>query len=1186
MIIPYNAFWSHFTSVINSDTNLSPVSTILPDLHKMPADKVAKLMAWINAGAMNKDSLVANQIFTKKAFVTNQAADLVSVVNTETNLITRMIPVGGREGYVEKYDVNTYQQVGRIAAGVNPAHIVVSPDNNFIYVTNFESSGTTKRTLKISTAGGMSIVDTASAPQMTAPHGMAITNSGQYIYVASQLGEYIFKINTSTMDVEIAMPVAVGVPPSGNGTGTHRPYQVVLSPDNTTLYVTCVGVAGNTGKDLVRVFDANTLLPSALTPTIQEGESYEKNRTVNTGIGFWIFYFYSEGVYVTTDGGASWFGSDTLQGAPIGNHGGDPGPTIDKDGRIHMTHLGFSTSGMFANTSTNNGLTWSGNFTIEAGSVDKNLAGTDDVPTSPFYGRSYCVYTTFSSPYPARCSYTSNGGTSWSTPVTMVTPASGYTARGEDVAVGPGGVVYSVWCNTLGSAAEDFLSFAKSTDGGVTFTGQNNVVDMNGLLVFGTGFAPYNIRMNSFPRIAVDNTGGPRNGWIYVVSSQKNLAPAGTDADIVLWKSTNGGTNWSSGVRVNQDPMNNGKLQFYDAVCVDATGGVNVVYYDNRNTAADSCEVMMSRSIDGGNTFTDVVASDHRFKPKTVTISGVAAGYAGDYIGVTSQGTKVWPLWMDDVTGMYNAWTTGIQIATYPLSPFNIQTPAASSRIVTFPGSTTPVTLTWDTSATGATYKWIFGNPTVPPRRFTINASTNSITTTLGALDDILAANGFTNTGTATDSAVGQFDIWAYKVPGASGADSLKATNGPRAITFRRGQVNVTPFALVAPANNTTQITAPNDNTNINISWRSGGPGLKYKFQFDSPTFTGPVVFNLPSNNNSFDTTLTIINSTLDGMLQGLGVARGDSMVGQWRVYAYRSPTDSTASSETRNLTLRRVGALSLNEHFEGVTFPPTEWALTFTGTQYWTRQTVSGYGSGTASARYNMWSASAGTTQSLTSNVFPNVTGPNNYLRFNYAHGYYLSTGVLAADSIGVYTSTNSGTTFSLLVMLKATITPQTGVNSTTNLSTAASQSQFTPTAAQWGTKIFAMPVGTNQVRFTGYSVFGNDAFLDDITSGPATGVGGTPISLIPDKFELSQNYPNPFNPTTKINFSVPKQSFVTLKIFDVTGREVANLVNDMKAPGYHSVEFNASSFASGVYFYRIEAADFIDTKRMVLVK
>ncbi|MBS1493718.1 MAG: T9SS type A sorting domain-containing protein, partial [Bacteroidetes bacterium] len=98
-------------------------------------------------------------------------------------------------------------------------------------------------------------------------------------------------------------------------------------------------------------------------------------------------------------------------------------------------------------------------------------------------------------------------------------------------------------------------------------------------------------------------------------------------------------------------------------------------------------------------------------------------------------------------------------------------------------------------------------------------------------------------------------------------------------------------------------------------------------------------------------------------------------------------------------------------------------------------------------------------------------------------------------------------------------------------------------------------------------------------------TGVG-TQLTLTPDKYELAQNYPNPFNPTTKINFSLPKQGFVSLNIFDVTGREVAKLVNEVTEAGYHSVDFNASNFASGVYFYRIEAGEFTDTRRMMLIK
>jgi len=89
-----------------------------------------------------------------------------------------------------------------------------------------------------------------------------------------------------------------------------------------------------------------------------------------------------------------------------------------------------------------------------------------------------------------------------------------------------------------------------------------------------------------------------------------------------------------------------------------------------------------------------------------------------------------------------------------------------------------------------------------------------------------------------------------------------------------------------------------------------------------------------------------------------------------------------------------------------------------------------------------------------------------------------------------------------------------------------------------------------------------------------------------IPKSYDLSQNYPNPFNPVTKINYALPKQGFVTLKIYDITGREVKVLVNEFRQAGYYTVDFNGSNLASGVYFYRIQSNDFIHTKRMVLIK
>ena len=90
----------------------------------------------------------------------------------------------------------------------------------------------------------------------------------------------------------------------------------------------------------------------------------------------------------------------------------------------------------------------------------------------------------------------------------------------------------------------------------------------------------------------------------------------------------------------------------------------------------------------------------------------------------------------------------------------------------------------------------------------------------------------------------------------------------------------------------------------------------------------------------------------------------------------------------------------------------------------------------------------------------------------------------------------------------------------------------------------------------------------------------------VLPDKFELFQNYPNPFNPATSIKFSLPKDNFVTLRVFNILGETVKLLVNEEQKAGIHNVEFNASSLASGVYFYSIDAGDFKSVKKMMLMK
>ena len=85
---------------------------------------------------------------------------------------------------------------------------------------------------------------------------------------------------------------------------------------------------------------------------------------------------------------------------------------------------------------------------------------------------------------------------------------------------------------------------------------------------------------------------------------------------------------------------------------------------------------------------------------------------------------------------------------------------------------------------------------------------------------------------------------------------------------------------------------------------------------------------------------------------------------------------------------------------------------------------------------------------------------------------------------------------------------------------------------------------------------------------------------------YKLEQNYPNPFNPSTVIRFQISKREFVTLKVYDILGREVATLINAEKHAGNYNVEFNAYNLASGVYVYRLQAGKFSDVKKLLLLK
>jgi len=103
--------------------------------------------------------------------------------------------------------------------------------------------------------------------------------------------------------------------------------------------------------------------------------------------------------------------------------------------------------------------------------------------------------------------------------------------------------------------------------------------------------------------------------------------------------------------------------------------------------------------------------------------------------------------------------------------------------------------------------------------------------------------------------------------------------------------------------------------------------------------------------------------------------------------------------------------------------------------------------------------------------------------------------------------------------------------------------------------------------------------------TNGGITAIQQTG-SDIPEKFSLSQNYPNPFNPTTQISFDISKASFVNLVVYDGLGRGIEKVVNQQLSPGSYKYEWDASSYPSGIYFYKLQVGEFVETKKMVLIK
>jgi hypothetical protein len=192
-----------------------------------------------------------------------------------------------------------------------------------------------------------------------------------------------------------------------------------------------------------------------------------------------------------------------------------------------------------------------------------------------------------------------------------------------------------------------------------------------------------------------------------------------------------------------------------------------------------------------------------------------------------------------------------------------------------------------------------------------------------------------------------------------------------------------------------------------------------------------------------------------------------------------------------------------------------------------------------------------------------------------------------------GVFTSTNNGANWSPVNngLTSLAVRAVTGNGSIVYAGTAGGVFVSTNSGANWtaantglnNTSILSLNLDTRDYLFAGTA--GNGAWRRPYSE--LTDVGPV-LETRPTAFSLEQNYPNPFNPRTTIQYAIPAgtHGITSLHVYDVLGREIATLVNEVKAPGSYEVTWNASGVASGVYFYRLSANGSAETKRMILMK
>ncbi len=368
--------------------------------------------------------------------------------------------------------------------------------------------------------------------------------------------------------------------------------------------------------------------------------------------------------FLTDDTGLSWGGS--VQGTG-GSNSGDPAAVIGLNGRYFDGFI-HSNSGQGVAYSDDEGVTWT---SVVAGAptggtiLDKNHLWIDNSPTSPHEGNIYDAWTDFNNGNDIFFTRSINNGLSYSAPINLSSAIGGGSHdQGVNIQTGPNGEVYVTWAvYDSWPSDETALGFIKSTDGGATFGTPVRII--NNIRGIRTTATSKNQRVNSFPSMTVDISGGSEDGSIYIVWTNVGVpgTNTGTNLSVYMIKSTDEGANWGTPIRVNQGNFQTGKESYFPWITSDPESGVlSCIFYDDRDVSSTQVEAWVSSSYDGGTTWEDFRVSDVAFTPQP--IAGLAGGYMGDYLGISARGGIVYPVWPDNRNGYIQAFVSPFETNT------------------------------------------------------------------------------------------------------------------------------------------------------------------------------------------------------------------------------------------------------------------------------------------------------------------------------------------------------------------------------------------------------------------------------------------------------------------------------------------------------------------------------------------